>query len=75
MDEDSLTARQRLEAQLLDRAMKNKAFREELVRDPKAVFAPALGIEVLEAARSPIHGGRRMCPATCYIQMVYCYLR
>ncbi len=46
MDENTLTARQRLEAQLIDRAMKDKAFREELVRDPKAVFTRDLGISM-----------------------------
>ncbi len=46
MDENTLTARKRLEAQLIDRAMKDDAFREELVRDPKGVFARELGINV-----------------------------
>ncbi len=39
MDDNRVTIRQRLEAQLIDRAMKDAAFREELVRDPKGVFA------------------------------------
>jgi hypothetical protein len=44
MDENTLSTRHRLEAQLIEHAMKDKAFREELVRDPKGVFARELGI-------------------------------
>ncbi len=46
MDENRVTARKRLEAQLIDRAMKDELFREELVRDPKGVFARELDINV-----------------------------
>jgi hypothetical protein len=46
MDESTVNARKALEAKLIDRAMKDAAFREELVRDPKAVFARELGISV-----------------------------
>ena len=73
MDDKQVTARKTLEAQLIDRAMKDAAFREQLLRDPKAVFARALGIEVLEAARSPTNRWRRRWPSACYIHMVCCY--
>ncbi len=48
MDENTLTTRQRLEAQLIDRAMKDGAFRKELVQDPKHVLERELGIRVPE---------------------------
>ncbi len=48
MDENTMSTRQRLEAQLIEHAMKDKAFREELVRDPKGVFARELGITIPE---------------------------
>ncbi len=48
MDDNTMSNRQRLEAQLIEHAMKDHAFREELVRDPKGVFARELGIHVPE---------------------------
>jgi hypothetical protein len=48
MDEKPGNARKALEAQLIDRAMKDDAFREDLKRDPKGVFARELGISVPE---------------------------
>ncbi len=64
MDENSVNARKRLEAQLLDRAMKDAAFREELVRDPKAVFARELGISVPEHIKVEVVEER---PGTAYL--------
>ena len=46
MDESRIKPRQALEAQLIDRAMKDETFRQELVRDPKGVFERELGIHV-----------------------------
>jgi hypothetical protein len=46
MDENTLTSRQRLEAHLIERAMKDATFREELRHDPKGVFERELGITV-----------------------------
>jgi hypothetical protein len=48
MDHDKVTARQALEAQLIDRAMKDEGFRQALVHDPKSVFERELGIRVPE---------------------------
>ena len=48
MDEKPVTTRQQLEAQLIDRAMQDETFRQELVRDPKGVFERELGIRVPE---------------------------
>ena len=48
MDENTGNARQTLEAQLIDRAMQDETFRQELVRDPKGVFARELGIRLPE---------------------------
>ena len=48
MDENTMTAHKRLEAQLIDRAMKDDAFREDLKRDPKGVFAREFGITMPE---------------------------
>ena len=48
MDENPATTRQPLEAQLIDRALQDEAFRQELVRDPKGVFARELGIAIPE---------------------------
>ena len=48
MDESKMNARQTLEAQLIDRAMKDETFRQELLRDPKGVFARELGIQMPE---------------------------
>ena len=47
MDENPVTTRQQLEAQLIDRAMKDETFRQELLRDPKGVVARELGMEQL----------------------------
>ena len=48
MDENTGKTRQQLEAQLIDRALQDETFRQELVRDPKAVFARELGIALPE---------------------------
>ena len=48
MDENLVKTRQALEAQLIDRAMQDEGFRQELVRDPKAVFERELGIQMSE---------------------------
>ncbi len=72
MDENTLTARKRLEAQLIDRAMKDDTFREELVRDPKGVFARELGItmpatidvQVLEEGPTTVYLVLPQAPAT-----------
>ena len=47
MDETPGKTRQQLEAQLIDKAMQDDAFRQELVRDPKGVVARELGMEQL----------------------------
>ena len=47
MDEQPGKTRQQLEAQLIDRAMQDETFRQELVRDPRGVVARALGMEQL----------------------------
>jgi hypothetical protein len=64
MDENRVTARKRLEAQLIDRAMKDELFREELVRDPKGVFARELGITVPEHINVEVVEER---PTTVYL--------
>ena len=67
MDESTVNARKALEAQLIDRAMKDAAFREELVRDPKAVFARELGISVPEASMSRCwRKARPPCISCCH---------
>ena len=48
MDENPVTTRKQLEAQLIDRAMKDETFRQELLRDPKGVFERELGIRLPE---------------------------
>ena len=48
MDENPVTTRRALEAQLIDRAMKDETFRQELVRDPKGVFERELSIRIPE---------------------------
>ncbi len=48
MDESRMTGRKKLEAQLIDRAMKDATFRQELLRDPKGVFARELNIPIPE---------------------------
>ena len=48
MDESRINKRQALEAQLINRAMKDETFRQELLRDPKGVFERELGIQVPE---------------------------
>ena len=47
MDENPGKTRQQLEAQLIDRAMQDETFRQELVRDPGGVVARELGMEQL----------------------------
>ena len=48
MDENPVTTRKQLEAQLIDRAMKDETFRQDLLRDPKGVVARELGIQAPE---------------------------
>ena len=48
MDENPSKTRKQLEAQLIDRAMQDETFRQELRRDPKGVVARELGIRVPE---------------------------
>ncbi len=63
MDESRINTWQALEAQLIDRAMKDEAFRQELLRDPKGVFERELGIrlpehvtvQVLEESPTTVH--------------------
>ena len=61
MDESRMTGRKKLEAQLIDRAMKDATFRQELLRDPKGVFARELNspipehITVQVVEESPTH--------------------
>ncbi len=63
MDEKPGNARKALEAQLIDRAMKDETFRQELLHDPKGVFERELGIrlpehvtvQVLEESPSTVH--------------------
>ena len=63
MDENTSKTRQDLEAQVIDRAMKDDTFRQELLRDPKGVFARELGmnmpehitVQVLEESPSTVY--------------------
>ena len=63
MDENPTKTRQQLEAQLIDRTMKDETFRQELLRDPKGVFARELGmnmpehitVQVLEESPSTVY--------------------
>ncbi len=63
MDENPVTTRKQLEAQLIDRAMKDETFRQELLRDPRGVFERELGIrlpehinvQVLEESPTTVH--------------------
>ena len=63
MDENPGKTRQALEAQLIERAMQDETFRQELVRDPKGVVARELGIrlpehvtvQVLEESPTTVH--------------------
>ena len=48
MDEQQVNARKQLEAQLIARALQDEAFRQELLRDPKGIFARELGITMPE---------------------------
>lgn len=48
MDEKPVKTRKQLEAQLIDRALKDETFRQELVRDPKDVFERELSIRIPE---------------------------
>ncbi len=48
MDDNRRVTRRQLEAQLIDRALKDDAFRQALVRDPKGVFAREFGIRMPE---------------------------
>ena len=47
-DEKPVTTRKQLEAQLIDRAMQDDAFRQELVRNPRGVFARELSVRIPE---------------------------
>ena len=51
MDENPVTTRKQLEAQLIDRAMQDETFRQELLRDPKGVFERELSIRIPEHIR------------------------
>jgi hypothetical protein len=64
MDNNCVTARQRLEAQLIDRALQDDGFREELKRDPKAVFAREFGIRMPESLAVEVLEER---PTTVYL--------
>src|SRR3712207_4308512 len=63
MDTNTETARKQMEAQVLDRAMKDATFRQELLHDPKGVLArelqrpiPAhLTVQVLEESPPTIY--------------------
>ena len=63
MDEQAINNRKQLEAQLISRALEDAAFRQELVRDPKGVFARELGltmpehitVQVLEESPSTVY--------------------
>ena len=46
MDENPVKTRQQLEAQLIERAMKDETFRQELLHDPKGVVTRELGIQI-----------------------------
>ena len=48
MDENPVTTRKQLEAQVIDRAMQDETFRQELLRDPKGVVGRELGIQLPE---------------------------
>ena len=63
MDENPAKTRQQLEARLIDRALQDDAFRQELVRDPKGVFARELGIRVPERLTIEV---REESPTTIY---------
>ena len=46
MDDNTVTTRKQLEAQLIARAMQDATFRQELLRDPKGVLARELHIPI-----------------------------
>ena len=48
MDEHPVKPRKQLEAQLIDRALKDETFRQALLRDPKGVFERELSIRIPE---------------------------
>ena len=48
MDENPGKTRQQLEAKLIDRALQDDAFRQELVRDPKGIVERELGSAIPE---------------------------
>ncbi len=64
MDDNRVTARKTLEAQLIDRAMKDEEFRQALVRDPKAVFAREFDITMPEHIHVQVLEER---PGTAYL--------
>lgn len=51
MSDERNTARQQAEAQLIARAQQDPAFRQELIADPKAVFARELGVTLPDSIR------------------------
>ncbi len=64
MDENPVNARKQLEAQVIDRALKDETFREELVREPKAVFAGELGLPMPKHIQVQV---LEETPATVYL--------
>jgi hypothetical protein len=64
MDEKPGNVRKALEAQLIDRAMKDDAFRENLKRDPKGIFAREFGITMPDSIEVQVLEER---PTTVYL--------
>ncbi len=48
MNKSRMNIRQAREAQLIDRAIKDEAFRQELLRDPRGVYTRELSIQIPE---------------------------
>ncbi len=65
MDENRVTACKALEAQLIDRATKDAAFREALVHDPKGVFACDLGITVPATINEQVQKAPALSTSCC----------
>ena len=64
MSNNDVQARKTTEAQLIDRAMRDAAFRQELLADPKAVFLRELGMEVPDSIRVEV---LEETPSTVYL--------
>ena len=64
MDENPVTTRQALEVQLIDKAMQDEVFRQELQRDPKGVFERELSIRIPEHIRVQVV---EETPSTVYL--------